>query len=718
MKKLIPLLFIISFIILPLCYVPQATAVSQLTVMGTVIDRHGNTIPGATVQLVNDQSFGASWQILGTTTTDSNGNFRFFSVPSSSTLVKVIITVTADGKTYTNKLQLNDYKWVDASQTLLEMPTSETTLRNYPPPEYGYLWGVVQQDGSNPRELVNAVVYVMSGEQKYYSFTNNGGSYSMKLPVGTYSIYAQYQENGLIYQSPIRSNINVIGADNERDANPLTISVPMSSPASNPIPAEIPGIFTNTVNGTVMFQDGSGIPGVTVSLWQSTDVGIGNFIKKAETTSDANGYYQFSDVKVTSDPPDNKEVYARKEYRVSATYTDPAGTAHVQNYSFSLYHPNVILGIGQTEQSARNMTADLKMDYSTSGWIKITSYPSGARVYVDGQPLNGPDGTQLITPCTAYIPAGDHTVRVSASGYADGNYPVHMVANQQTEDLPVQLSKPLVPGWVVPAVAILIILIAVGLILALVASKRHMFMGPLAGVTAPLGKMFGGMRSSGEARKAQREAQKARAAELKKAEQAHRAQVADASLASKPKLDGRKHDPERSFGKVEQPRLPEHAGESPSMVSARDIYRKVENADIERVPHMQATGNMSRTASFGGYDMPPREAPAKETSITAEPDGRIRVPKAMPAARDQQAGMIRDKERIIRYIRDHQDGVSFIQMSNELEIPPNTLTIITKELVINDDIEKVKGLYYYKTRDTSLDESKSSVVVWRLDGED
>jgi hypothetical protein len=87
-------------------------------------------------------------------------------------------------------------------------------------------------------------------------------------------------------------------------------------------------------------------------------------------------------------------------------------------------------------------------------------------------------------------------------------------------------------------------------------------------------------------------------------------------------------------------------------------------------------------------------------------------------ARDQPASSLKDKERVIRYIREHGDGVSFIQMSNELEVPPNTLTIITKELVINDDIEKVRGLYFYKTHDTSQDESKSSVVVWRLDGED
>ena len=118
--------------------------------------------------------------------------------------------------------------------------------------------------------------------------------------------------------------------------------------------------------------------------------------------------------------------------------------------------------------------------------------------------------------------------------------------------------------------------------------------------------------------------------------------------------------------------------------------------------------------------MPPREPQpaARESSITAETDGRIRVPKAMPTMRDEPVSTPRDKERVVRYVREHSDGVSFIQMSNELEIPPNKLTILTKELVINDDIEKVKGLYFYKSHDSAPDEGKRSVVVWRLDGED
>jgi hypothetical protein len=246
-----------------------------------------------------------------------------------------------------------------------------------------------------------------------------------------------------------------------------------------------------------------------------------------------------------------------------------------------------------------------------------------------------------------------------------------------------------------------------------------MFMGPLSSVLGPVSKAADNFRASGATRKARHEAQKAHAAETRQSEKARRAQMADASLASKAKLDSRRKEQDSFNVPAELARLPEHAGDDLTMVSARDIYRKAENPAIERVSHSQATGNMTKSPPFVGRDMPQREPVFRESTITAEPDGRIRVPRAMPqVARDQPASSLKDKERVIRYIREHGDGVSFIQMSNELEVPPNTLTIITKELVINDDIEKVRGLYFYKTHDTSQDEGKSSVVVWRLDGED
>ncbi len=242
------------------------------------------------------------------------------------------------------------------------------------------------------------------------------------------------------------------------------------------------------------------------------------------------------------------------------------------------------------------------------------------------------------------------------------------MANLETESIITSLDKPMVPGWVIPAVAVLILLIVAGLIFAVLASKRHMFMGPLSGVLGPITKTASNFRSSSAERKAKREAQKAHVAEIRTSEKAHRAQMADASQASKPKLDGRRREQESFHVTTEQPRLPEHASDDLSMVSARDVYRKAENPGIERIAHAQATGSMAKS-SYGGRDMPPREPTFRESPITAESDGRIRVPRAMPAARDQPASSLKDKERVIRYVRERGDGVSFIQMSNELEIP-------------------------------------------------
>jgi hypothetical protein len=118
----------------------------------------------------------------------------------------------------------------------------------------------------------------------------------MMLPVGHYRVYVQYPDNGFIYQSGTK-DVDVIGSTTKLGSNPLQISVPLAAPANNPIPAEIPGTFVNTVNGTISYQDGTGVPGAAVSLWQSSDDSSGNFYKKAETATDNNGNYLFNDVK-------------------------------------------------------------------------------------------------------------------------------------------------------------------------------------------------------------------------------------------------------------------------------------------------------------------------------------------------------------------------------------------------------------------------------------
>ncbi len=719
MKKSIALLLLLCFIVSSLLVIPQVSAAGLYTVHGTVLDRRGNPVAGATVELVNDETYGASWRVLDTKISDKDGKFNFVSIPSNSDAFMVFVTLTTGGKTY--KTDYSDMVWTDGSQGIVEIDSRWTTLHNYPSLEYGHFWGRVDAGGT--RDMSGGVVYAISNEQRYYSYISSSGDYDMVVPVGTYKVYAQYPMNGRIYQSAY-TNIEVKGGNSKIECDPYSIQLSLSAPTSNPDPSAIPGTFTNTVNGTVLYKDGTIAPGAVVSLWQSSDDGVpGSFYKKDQVTADGNGHYQFNDVKVSTDPPESNEIYGKKTFLVSAAYVDPKGSVYVKNQSFSLYNPNVILGIGGNEPAERNKIVDLQIDYSPKGWIQIKTDPAGANVYVDGKQMLGTDGKPLTTPCTAYIDAGTHRIRLTLSGYSDleiSNVPIVMGA--ETESIDKSLDKPLVPGWVVPAVAVLILLIVVGLIFAVVVSKRHMFMGPLSGVFASVGKSAGGFRESIATKKDQRSARKAHAAEMKRAENARQAQMTGSSQTSNNMIDGRKRDQGSFRASAEQPRLPEYAGEDLSMVSARDIYRRTENSGMERIPNGQMAGSTAKIPPSGRSirDMPQREPQAfRESPISADSDGRIRVPKAMPTARDQPpASSFRDKERVIQYVREHGDGVSFIQMSNDLEIPPKTLTIITKELVINDDIEKVRGLYFYKSRDTSQDENKSSVVVWRLDGED
>jgi len=72
-----------------------------------------------------------------------------------------------------------------------------------------------------------------------------------------------------------------------------------------------------------------------------------------------------------------------------------------------------------------------------------------------------------------------------------------------------------------------------------------------------------------------------------------------------------------------------------------------------------------------------------------------------------------EQDYVLRYIIQNPGGVSFVQMSRDLDIPMNVLTLITKELVINGLVEKEKGNYYPKTQTEQVD--SSSVMVWRDD---
>jgi len=482
-----------------------------------------------------------------------------------------------------------------------------------------------------------------------------------------------------------------------------------------------------------------------VTLYQATDDGA-NYSKVKETKTDDNGAFQFNGVQVTGGAPDNSPIYGSKKFYVSATYKDASGKEYTQNKSFTLYNPDTLTGNEEKDQQNRNVVANITVPYSKQGWVMLstdTDTPPGIGVYDDEnnsrlKDANGNDITTL--PSIAYLQPGPHTIRFSASGYDDQKIRVNIQENQQTQNVVAHMNPSAVSPEVIFAVAILILLAAIVAIVVLLVKKRHMIAGPLGGIASSIKGVFSKPRaSSNKTSKSnyQPNYQDGRRATEQNVEQRPRAPRPRGHSAAVPptpqeKIRGRKSiDQDLAAADSDRPGLPEYRG-----YNTYDDYdygyddeprdRRVRSREIRRrAPSPRTTLNESDYYDYpmeyddgqGGYD-------AKPLSPAADPrepeDGRIRIPRSLPMVRDQPPVIsVKDKERVIRYIHDHEDGVSFIQMSNDLEIDTTILNIITKELVINDDIEKIRGLYYYKkSHDASDNIHESSVVVWRLDGDE
>jgi hypothetical protein len=683
-----------------------SAAGNTFMVMGKVSDRNGNPVVGAVVTLID-----GIYIELGTTTTDQNGNFEFPNIVSKSDTCKVYVKYFDGATEY--KILPTEVPWYSTQQAIVQVDPKVTQFVKYPPPEYGYIWGFIQTDTSSGRTL-DGVVYAVSpnNEQKYYTFADRSGGngqYTFYLPKGTYYVYAQHEENGVIYQSPKRVPVTVEGNSYQTDVNPTLIIIPLTNPIPNPDPSYIPDKFTNKINGTVKTKDGKPYSDAIVSLYQKSDDGS-RFIKKDQyiARTDANGYYEFYGVGVTSDS--GIEVAGSKNFMINVEYTDNTGVRGNISEMRPLYYPNTIMSFNM-EQSARNLTVNFSLPYAKSGWVNINSDPAGSRLSVDGKPLLDGDGKQYTTPCTAYIDAGKHEVKLSYDGYSDKTFTIEMEENKEHQAVFASLDKSIVPSWTPVVVAALILIAVAGITAFMLFQKKHIVMGPLNGTITSMKHKYEDMKANSEISKAHKaEAAEQRRIELQqKAAQKRESQAAAAkqSHTAPKKIEDKKILPDvKSIGNIASS-LPKIGGGKPASIDREEYDEKPTVAfasDIYKRPDTY-TG-LERIANKGSTNLPAKQQ---------EPDVRLKVPKTPPVK--ETATTTKDKERIIRYIKEHSDGVSFIQMSNDLEITPNNLTIMMKELVINDDVEKVKGLYYYKSHDQSLDDGKSSVVVWRLDGD-
>lgn len=763
MKKVINLL-LITILLLSITAVTGAQATgTPFTATGQVIDRDGNPIAGADVTLVD-----YDYNTISVKKTNENGDFTFANIAINTNSFKVLVQYTA-GNGVVYKMPPTYANWHNGV-SIVDIPTSETQISTYPPPIYGYVWGSIGTSANTGNTPVTGIAYLVSSDSnvKYYLFdnrTDDKGGYYFLVPPGQYWLYAQHWDTGIVYESA-HTQVTVTADSSVTDVQPTHIVLPLNSPASDPDPPVMPTSHVNVVNGTVLTQDQKPWKGATVTLLERADNGSAFVpIKGADgnpltTVTDANGKYQFYGVSPTSN--DNNVIQSNKDIKIQVDYSDLNGTQHTyvatSQETRPLYYADVILGYGQ-ENAARSITMPtVTLPFAQGGWVNLNSIPQGANIYVDGQELSQSDGTPLTTPCTVYIDAGTHQLTLSKDGYSDYTDSIIMVANTQHRDYLAALQKALLPSWVKLLTAVIIVIIVVMLLVVLLATRVKYLL-------APFSRLFGGFRHTMDDRKASNDISRAHRAEAAEQHRLERQRHADARASSRrepvreryapgnridsrdagaraeaaPRDDvdfvnvdpvKRRHEPKvfedskRVFEgskkifdlkhiadnvpkKIKPRETVDPQKDKSSMVFANDIYKKP-NTNVERIPY--------ESASRPAYN----ERVERETFVEHQPPAvpqrseRIRVPKTPQQREVSSTG---EKERVLKYIRDHPEGVSFIQMSNDLEIIPNNLTYITKELVINDDIDKVKGLYYYKSHASPAEDSSSSVVVWRLDGD-
>jgi hypothetical protein len=226
--KLATILKIIATIALTLAVLPALSLASPITVTGTVTDANGEPVQGANVTLLDD-----SFNTLGVTTTDTNGNFKFLNEETSgSSLVKPSVTYVRDGHNYSTRLE--NIQWYDASQGLLKLPVTATRLYDYPPSDYGYAWGVVMDSKTNGKAL-DATVYLTNGSVTLTTETDDtgvAGSFRIRTLPGTYEIFAVHRSGNYSLVSN-RTTITIVPTREIFDAPPITIIADQRIPTEN-----------------------------------------------------------------------------------------------------------------------------------------------------------------------------------------------------------------------------------------------------------------------------------------------------------------------------------------------------------------------------------------------------------------------------------------------------------------------------------------------------
>jgi hypothetical protein len=402
LKMYIVFLSIIAVISLFVILTPVTFADSPYSavISGQVVDRNGMPLVNATVDVRDYTGL-----IINTTVSSANGNFIFYNIPISGDggdSYQLWATYNVSNNTFTDKTA---YFQVYKNQVAIQ----NVTLYYYPPSSYGWITGRVV-NLSNINQYLSATIFLNNG---MYTFVSSDPSdhFQFYLPIGTYSLYAEHDENGNTYMSG--TTTVQVSSDNVN-----TVIIPLSLANSTPVYYPPPPVGDNIVTGTVLQNNNQPLYGATMDLCLITGQ---SFEPVMTTTTNITGSYVFDNVTVDS---------VMDSYVVRLTYSyNGLNYVQVSNPPITIYNNNML-------NVTHTLNVPMSVPFVDSGNLQFITSPEGAEVWINGED----SGEQTPFNFTG-LKTGNYTCSLQLDGYL----PINMTVGVSSENTTI-INKVLMPS--------------------------------------------------------------------------------------------------------------------------------------------------------------------------------------------------------------------------------------------------------------------------------
>ena len=403
LKMYIVLFTIIAFISLFVILTPVTLAdnPSYGILAGQVVDRNGMPLANATVGVRDYTGL-----TINTTMSSANGSFIFDYIPITGfdgrDTFQLYATYNVSNNSY---YDYTEYFWVYKNQVVVQ----NITLYYYPPSGYGWITGRLV-NMNNVSQYLQGAVFLNNGMYAFVS-SDPADHFQFYLPVGSYTLYAEHDENGKTYMSG--TTTVQVSSDNVN-----TAIIPVSLMNNTPVYYPLPPVGDNIVSGTVLQNNSQPLYGATMDLCRVTGQG---FEPVMTTTTNITGSYVFDNVTVDS---------VMDSYVVRLTYSyNGSNYVQVSNPPITIYNNNML-------NVTHNIDVPMSVPFVDSGNLQFITSPEGAEVWINGED----SGVQTPFNFTG-LKIGNYTCSLQLAGYL----PINTTASVSSENT-TTINKVLMPS--------------------------------------------------------------------------------------------------------------------------------------------------------------------------------------------------------------------------------------------------------------------------------